>query len=96
MDVDLWLQLAKHGPIRVLKNDILSRVRIHKFAKTVQNQDATAREDLKVRLSHGMRWAPSTTIHLSKRAFLYPLLRPMQRIVHKAIALTPFDKNSRT
>ena len=54
MDVDLWLQLAKHGPIHVLKNEVLSRVRIHEGAKTVNNQDATAREDLLVRLRHGM------------------------------------------
>ena len=86
MDVDLWLKLAKHGPVHVLKNDILSRVRIHSDAKTVKNQDATAREDLKVRLRHGMRWAPRTTLHLSKRAFAYPLLRPLQRVIQKMIS----------
>ena len=72
MDVDLWIQLAKHGPIHVLKNDVLSRVRIHQLAKTVQNKDATAREDLKVRLRHGMRWAPSTTLIFQKEPFFIP------------------------
>ena len=94
MDVDLWLQLSKQGPVHVMKNVVLSRVRIHAKAKTVKNQDATAREDLIVRLKHGLRWAPGTTLHLSKRAFVYPLLRPIQRVVKKAVSLTSFDKKS--
>ena len=87
MDVDLWLQLAKHGPIHVLKNEVLSRVRIHEGAKTVNNQDATAREDLLVRLRHGMPLASKNGLHLSKRAFLYPCLRPFQKVVRRTAAL---------
>ncbi|MBL92829.1 MAG: hypothetical protein CMH56_13575 [Myxococcales bacterium] len=95
MDVDLWLQLAKHGPIHVMKNEILSRVRIHDGAKTVNNQDATAREDLMVRLKHGMSLTSKNSLHLSKRGFIYPCLRPFQKLAKRALAKTPLKHNGK-
>lgn len=70
MDVDLWLKLARVGEIRVLPSDVLARFRVHGGAKTSKLARQMAREDLQVRLRHGLSPSSDVALYLARRAYM--------------------------
>lgn len=73
MDVDLWLKLARLGPVVTLRDQILARFRTHGSAKSSVAATAMVREDLRVRWRHGMPILGRTSATLMRRAYLRPL-----------------------
>ena len=79
MDLDLWLKLAKVGPIRTLPTEVLARFRVHPAAKTSMAQAASARQDLRIRRRHGMPLRSHAAIATIRAGYLAPLLTPWTR-----------------
>lgn len=75
MDVDLWLQLARIGEIVALRDEVLARFRVHPGSKSVRASAAMAREDLRVRMRHGLRPWAGAALALARQAYLRPLKR---------------------
>jgi glycosyltransferase involved in cell wall biosynthesis len=73
MDVDLWMKLARVGPIALLPDTVLARFRIHAAAKSVAGATAAVREDLRIRRRHGMPIGSRAWWVLVKRAYLRPV-----------------------
>ena len=79
MDADLWLRLTTRGPFELLKSDVLARFRVHPSAKSVRHAGRAAREDLRVRLQHGMPLVSYAGATMVKFAYVYPALAPAWR-----------------
>jgi hypothetical protein len=79
MDVDLWLKLARTGPIKILPTEVLARFRIHADAKSVARYGAAVRQDLRVRRRHGMPLLSSTGRGLFDIGYVKPLIAPWKR-----------------
>lgn len=73
MDVDLWLKLTRLGDAVLLEADTLAQFRIHPAAKTTRAATAMIREDLQVRLRHGLPLVSTTALTLGRAAYLGPL-----------------------
>lgn len=73
MDVDLWLKLTRHGDAVLLPDEVLARFRIHAAAKTSRAAVAMLREDLRVRLLHGLPPGSRTAWSLGHAAYVGPL-----------------------
>jgi glycosyltransferase involved in cell wall biosynthesis len=74
MDVDLWLKLTRLGD-GVILDETLAQFRIHAAAKTARAADAMLREDLRVRLRHGLSPQSRTAVLLGRAAYIGPLKR---------------------
>lgn len=81
MDVDLWLKLARVGPIVLLRDQVLARFRTHASAKSSRAATAMVREDLRVRWRHGMPVFGRASLTLMRRAYLRPLKVRLRRLV---------------
>ena len=81
MDVDLWLKLARLGPA-VLLPIVLARFRMHPAAKSSRAATAMVREDLKVRLAHGM----PTFSRAARTLFRWAYLRPLRARIRQWLA----------
>lgn len=75
MDVDLWLKLARIGPAVLLPNRALARFRVHGAAKSTLAATAMVREDLRVRLRHGMPFFSRAFLTLICWSYLRPVAR---------------------
>jgi glycosyltransferase involved in cell wall biosynthesis len=73
MDVDLWLKLARVAPAALMPDRVLARFRIHAAAKSTRAATAMVREDLRVRLRHGMPVLSRTSLALLRRAYARPI-----------------------
>ena len=72
MDVDLWLKLARSGPAILLRDQVLARFREHQAAKSSRAATAMVREELRVRLRHGLPPLSRTALTLVRWAYLRP------------------------
>lgn len=79
MDVDLWMKLARLGPAVLLRDEVLASFRIHDAAKSTRSATAMVREDLRVRLRHGMPVASRAGLTLIRWAYLRPIARSLRR-----------------
>lgn len=83
MDVDLWLRIAARG--RILREDrVLARFRIHPDAKSVARLPAAIRQDLAIRLRHGMPPWSRAARHLLR----YGVLGPARDAVLRRVGLS--------
>lgn len=73
MDVDLWLKLALHGDAVLLPDQVLAQFRIHASAKSSRAAVRMIREDLRVRLRHGLSPLSATALTLARAAYISPL-----------------------
>lgn len=78
MDVDLWLKLARIGPAVLLPDQVLARFRVHQEAKSSRAATAMVREDLRVRLRHGMPILSRAFLSLVRWSYLRPIKRPLR------------------
>lgn len=85
MDIDLWLKLARAGPIRTLPNEVLARYREHPFAKSVARSGASARQSLRIRRRHGMPLRSRATLSLVQAGFVRPVVSPFTRTVRRLL-----------
>ncbi len=83
MDVDLWLKLTRHGDAVLLADDVLAQFRIHAAAKTSRAAVAMLREDLRVRLRHGLPIGSRTAWTLGHAAYVGPLKGWAKRAVSR-------------
>jgi glycosyltransferase involved in cell wall biosynthesis len=79
MDIDLWLKLAKVGPIQTLPTEVLARYREHPAAKTMARSAASARQNLLVRRRHGMPIRSRAAAALIDIGFVRPVVSPWTR-----------------
>jgi glycosyltransferase involved in cell wall biosynthesis len=77
MDVDLWLKLTRLGD-GVLIDDVLAQFRIHAAAKTTRGADAMLREELRVRLRHGLSPFSATALSLGRACYVGPVKRRLR------------------
>lgn len=70
MDLDLFLRLSRHGAFSILQREVLARFRVHPGAKSSRYRQAMAREDLRVRLSHGLSRRSGAARILFQHAYL--------------------------
>ena len=73
-DLDLWLRLSKVGRYITLPDVVLARYRVHPAAKSERMAVASAREDLRVRRTHGMPWRSHAGNELLWKAYLDPTI----------------------
>ncbi len=73
MDVDLWLKLTRLGDAVLLRDRTVAQFRIHPAAKTTRAATAMIREDLQVRIRHGLSPLSPTALQLGRAAYLGPL-----------------------
>lgn len=81
MDVDLWLKLARNGPVILLRDQVLARFRIHASAKSSRAATAMVREDLRVRWRHGMPVLGRSSLTLMRWVYLRPLKERLGRLL---------------
>ncbi len=79
MDVDLWLKLAEIGPVRTLPDQVLARFRIHSQAKSVVAAGPAARQDLRIRRTHGMPLRSRAGVALVTAGYVRPVVSPWSR-----------------
>jgi hypothetical protein len=77
MDIDLWLKLAKVGPIKTLDTEVLARYREHPDAKSIARSPASARQSFRVRRSHGTPLRSRAAIQLIRAGFIRPVTSPL-------------------
>lgn len=78
MDVDLWLRMTRFGGTVLLPAQILAQFRIHAGAKSSRAAVRMVREDLRVRLRHGLSPLSPTAMTLARRGYVPPLRRRWQ------------------
>jgi glycosyltransferase involved in cell wall biosynthesis len=83
MDMDLWLKLAKVGPIQTLSTEVLARFRVHPSAKTSVAAGAAARQDLRIRRRHGMPLRSPVAVPLIGAGYVRPVVSPWWRPVRR-------------
>ena len=83
MDIDLWLKLARVGPIQTLPTEVLARYREHPQAKSIARSGASARQSLRIRRRHGMPLRSRAAISLFKVGFVGPVVSPFTRVFRK-------------
>jgi glycosyltransferase involved in cell wall biosynthesis len=79
MDLDLWLRLARMGPIRALPTEALARFRVHPQAKSTARAGATAREDLRIRRRNGVSIRSRAAVVMIRIGYLRPIMSPLTR-----------------
>lgn len=87
MDLDLWLKLAKAGPIQTLPAEVLARFRSHPNAKTAASPAASARQALKIRRRHGMPLRSPAGIGLIRAGYVRPVVSPWTRAFRRVARL---------
>jgi hypothetical protein len=89
MDLDLWLRLARLGPIQALPTEVLARFRVHPLAKSTARAAATAREDLRIRRHYGASIRSRAAVVMIRigyvRPITSPLTRPFRRIARRLL-----------
>ena len=85
MDVDLWLKMTRFGVTVLLPELVLAQFRIHAGAKSSRAATSMVREDLRVRLRHGLSPLSPTALTLARRGYVPPLRRRWQ----EALRLKP-------
>jgi glycosyltransferase involved in cell wall biosynthesis len=78
MDLDLWLKLAKAGPIQTLPTEVLARFRVHPKAKTAVAAAATARQDLRIRRRHGAPLRSRAAVLMIRLGYVRPVVSPLK------------------
>lgn len=97
MDVDLWLKLAKTGPIQILPTEVLARFRVHPDAKSVARYGTTVRQDLRIRRLHGMPLRSRAGIQLIRAGYVRPVVSPWKhafRRLARWVVLGPSRKKT--
>lgn len=79
MDVDLWLKLTRQGDAVLVRDRTLAQFRIHPGAKTSLSPAAMVREDLQVRLRHGLSPFSRTAFTLARAAYVGPFKARVRR-----------------
>jgi len=99
MDLDLWLKLARVGPIQTLPTEVLARFRVHPNAKTTARAGPTARQDLRIRRRHGMPLRSRAAITMIRLGYIRPVVspwtRPFRRLAERLV-LGPQKRDSST
>jgi glycosyltransferase involved in cell wall biosynthesis len=89
MDIDLWLKLAKVGPIKTVGTEVLARYREHPDAKSIARSPASARESFRIRRRHGMPLRSLAAVSLLRigvvRPMTSPLTRPFRRVLRRLV-----------
>ena len=85
MDVDLWFRLARVGQVVLLPDVVLARFRLHPSAKSVVAAAAASREDLSIRLGHGMPLRSPAGRWLVRRGVFDPVLGWPKRIAKRVL-----------
>jgi GT2 family glycosyltransferase len=85
MDIDLWLKLARVGPIQTLPTAVLARYREHPEAKSVARSGASARQSLGIRRRHGMPLRCRGAYLLIQVGFVRPVVSPWTRAFRKVV-----------
>lgn len=83
MDVDLWLKLARQGDAALIPDHILAQFRVHADAKTSRAPAEMVREDLRVRLRHGLSPFSRTAFTLARAAYVGPLKARARRRISR-------------
>lgn len=83
MDVDLWFRIARTDRVVLLPNETLARFRIHPAAKSVADLRGAIREDLSIRLGHGMPWTSPAAKVLLLHGWILPPLHRVKRAVSR-------------
>jgi glycosyltransferase involved in cell wall biosynthesis len=89
MDLDLWLRLARIGPIHALPTEVLARFRVHPSAKSTAQAGATAREDLRIRRRYGASPRSKAAVVMIRIGYVRPvtsrLTRPFRYVVRRIL-----------
>jgi|SRR5450759_28775 len=96
MDIDLWLKLAKVGPIQTIPSDVVARYREHPNAKSVARSGASARQSLKIRRRHGMPIRSRAALYLFQAGFIRPVVSPCTRALRRLarrLVLGPLNRS---
>jgi glycosyltransferase involved in cell wall biosynthesis len=83
MDLDLWLKLARIGPIQTLPTEVLARFRVHPAGKTTARAAATARQDLRIRRLHGVPIRSRAAVTMIRLGYVLPVFSPWTRPFRK-------------
>lgn len=83
MDIDLWLKLARVGPIQTIPNEVLARYREHPAAKSMSRSGASARQSLMIRRRHGMPLRSRGAVYLTEVGFVRPVVSPCTRALRR-------------
>lgn len=89
MDVDLWLKLARVGPAILLPGEVLARFREHPAAKSSRAATAMVREELRVRLRHGLEPWSRAALTLARWGYLRPAKRRLLSVLRRGGAAGP-------
>jgi hypothetical protein len=98
MDIDLWLKLAKVGPIRTLPSEVLARYREHPNAKSIARAAGSARQSLGVRRRHGMPLRSRAAVALIQAGYIRPVVSPVTRKFRRMVRrlmIGPADRVSK-
>ena len=87
MDIDLWLKLAKAGPIKTIPTEVLARYREHPAAKTMARSGDSARQSLKIRRLHGMPIRSRGALYLFQLGYVRPVVSPVTGALRKVAKL---------
>jgi glycosyltransferase involved in cell wall biosynthesis len=85
MDIDLWLKLAKVGPMKTLGTEVLARYREHPDAKSIARGSASVRQSFRIRQKHGMRLRSRGALVLIRLGFIRPVTGPLTRPFRRAL-----------
>jgi glycosyltransferase involved in cell wall biosynthesis len=89
MDLDLWLRLARMGPIQALPTEVLARFRVHPNAKSTAQAGATAREDLRIRRLYGGSVRSRAAVVMIRIGYVRPVMsrltRPFRKIARRLL-----------
>jgi glycosyltransferase involved in cell wall biosynthesis len=89
MDLDLWLRLARMGPIHALPTEVLARFRVHPNAKSTAQEGATAREDLRIRRRYGGSIRSRAAVVMIRIGYVRPvqsrLTRPFRNLARRLL-----------
>jgi glycosyltransferase involved in cell wall biosynthesis len=83
MDIDLWLKLAKVGPIQIIPTEVLARFREHPNAKSVARGGAAVRQSLRIRRRHGMPLRSRAAVSLIYSGFVLPVVSPCTKALRR-------------
>ncbi len=96
MDIDLWLKLAKVGPIKTIPTEVLARYREHPNAKSVARSSASQRQSLKIRRRHGMPIRSRGALYLFQVGYVRPVVSPCTRAFRRLarrLVLGPLNRS---
>jgi len=85
MDIDLWLKLAKVGPMKTIPNEVLARYREHPAAKSISRSNSSARQSFRVRRRHGMPLRSRAALYLFRMGYVRPMTSRVTGPVRRAI-----------